>query len=286
MVLLRPIRAATLAAVKTIWNGTLELDEIAIPVGLVPTVSDKGERLRRIHVGCGSRVTNRGYCERHEQLLDPGDIVDAWEVSPGQHIVVGRDARDALEPAETRRMGIGAFVPAAAIAPALVRKRYQLIPSSPVGARAYFLFAAAIAELDVAGLVRFTAWRSEQLAAIHSRDEGLELRALHFGEDLAEPEDLGPLVEAAGQVDDRLFELARDLVDRHTRQLQPGDLESLERPRVRQLLEQLLAGQEIVRAQAAVEEDKGLTGPAELEGALRRSIKRAPRRRRQPAATR
>jgi DNA end-binding protein Ku len=272
---------------RTLWSGTLELDEIAIPVGIAATVSDKSEKLRRIHVGCGARVSMRGYCERHEQLLDPGEIVDAWEVSPGQYIEVSRDARDALEPVETRRMPIGAFVPAAAIAPALTRKRYQLIPSSSVGARAYFLFTAAIAELQVAGLVRFTAWRSEQLAAVHSRDGSLELHALHFGEDLVEPEDLGPLVDAAGVIDDRLLDLARDLVDRHTRPLQPGDLDSLERPRVRQLLEQLLAGQEIVRVEPAVQEDQGPTGPSELEGALRRSIKHAPRRRRrQPAATR
>jgi DNA end-binding protein Ku len=230
----------------------------------------------------------RGYCERHEQLLDPGEIADAWEVSPGQYIEVSRDARDALEPVETRRMPIGAFVPAEAIQPALIRKRYQLLPSSPVGARAYFLFAAAIAELDVAGLVRFTAWRSEQLAAIHSHAGCLELHSLHFGEDLvAEPEELGRLADDAEPIDDGLLELARDLVDRHTRQLQPGDLDSLERPRVRQLLKQLLAGQEIVRPEPAVQEDKGLTGPAELEAALRRSIKHAPRRRRrQPAATR
>lgn len=267
---------------KTLWNGTLELDEISIPVGLAAKVSDKGERLRRIHVGCGSRVTNRGYCERHEQLLDPGEIVDAWEISPGEYIAVGQDAKAALEPVETRRMPIGAFVAAEAIPPALVRKRYQLIPSSTVGVHAYFLFAAAIAELDVAGLVRFTAWRSEQLAALHSRDGGLELHALHFGEDLVEPLELGPLVDQAGPVDDGLLELARDLVDRHTRPLQPGDLESLERPRVRAMLERLLAGEEILRPEPApVQEDKG--PPADLEGALRRSLKQAPRRRRRPA---
>lgn len=273
-------------AARTLWNGTLELDEIAIPVGLAPTVSDKGERLRRIHVGCGSRVSMRGYCERHEQLLDAGEIVDAWEISPGEFVVVDKDTKAALEPVETRRMPIGVFVPAAAIPPALVRKRYQLIPSSTIGVRAYFLFAAAIAELDVAGLVRFTAWRSEQLGALVSHDGCLELHALHFGEDLAEPAELSPLIDATGPVEEQLLELARELVDRHTRPLKPGDLESLERPRVRAMLERLLAGEEILRPTPVVQEDEGPATGADLEGALKRSLKQAPRRRRRAAAAR
>lgn len=269
---------------KTLWNGTLELDEIAIPVGLAATVSDKSEGFRMLHAdGIPHRIAMRPYCESHEKLLEPDEIVRGWELSPGQYVVVDGAARDALERVESRRMPIDAFVPAAALEPALIRKRYQLIPSSTVGARAYFLFAAAIAELDVAGLVRFT-WRSEQLGAVHSRAGRLELHSLHFGEDLVDPEDLGPLIDASGPIDDRLLELARDLVDRHTRKLEPGDLNSIERPRVRELLEKLLAGQEIVRPDAPVEQDQGPTAPAELEGALRRSLKQAPRRRRRTTA--
>lgn len=269
---------------KTLWNGTLELDDVAIPVGLAPTVRDNSERLRRIHVDCGSRVTNRGYCERHEQLLDPDEIVDAWEISPGEYIPVSREAKAALEPVESRRMPIGAFVPAAAIPAALVRKRYQLVPSSTIGVRAYCLFATAIEELQVAGLVRFTAWRSEQLAALVSQDACLQLRALHFGDDLVAQEELAPIIDTAGPVDQGLLELARELVDRHTRPLRPGDLESLERPRVRAMLEQLLAGEEILRPAPTVQEDKGPL--VDLEGALRRSLKQAPRRRRRAATAR
>lgn len=269
---------------KTLWNGTLELDEIAIPVGLVATVSDRSERFRRIHKDCGCRVTMRGYCERHEQLLDPDEILDAWEVAPGEYLPLDPDARSALGPAETRRVPISAFVPAGAIPAELVRKRYRLVPSAAAGAHAYFLFVAAIAELDVAALIRFTAWRSEQLAAIHSRAGALELHSLHFAEDLVESDDtLDRLVDDTGPIDDRLLELARDLVDRHTRPLQPGDLDSLERPRVRALLEQLLAGEPILRAATVQQDERPATG-RDLEQALRRSLKTAPRRRRRRAA--
>jgi non-homologous end joining protein Ku len=76
----------------------------------------------------------------------------------------------------------------------------------------------------------------------------------------------------------------RELVERHTRTLKPADLASVERPRVRQLLDRKLAGEPIVTA--ALDEqadDVASTPPVELEAALKRSLKQAPRKRRAAA---
>lgn len=261
-----------------IWGGTLELGDIAIPVGLASTIRDGSEHLKRLHAACSSPVALRTYCELDQALLQPDEIVEAWEVAPGEYLVVDEDARSALKPVESRRIPIGGFVTTGSIQPALVRKRYYLVPSSIVAWRAYFLLAAAIAELDVAGLVRFT-WRGEQLGAVTSREGHLELATLHPAEDLVGlDEELAVQVDAIESIDDELLELGRELVDRHTRPLRPDDLASHERPRVRALLERLLAGEQIIRPEPAVDEHERPAAAADLEGALRRSLKQAPPR--------
>jgi DNA end-binding protein Ku len=272
-------------AARTLWNGTLELGDIAIPVGLASTIRDGRIEFRQLHNVCMTPTKSRPYCERHEQLLDPDDLVRAWEIAAGEYLEIPPDARELLEPVETRRVPIGLFTPAATIEPRLVRKRYHLIPSTAIGTRAYFLLVCAIAELDVAGVVRFT-WKGEKLGALTSRDGLLELAVLHFADELVDDTDILRLTDGIAAIDNELLELARELVNRHTRPLRPDDLTSIDRPRVRQMLEQLLAGQPIIRP--TVQEDERPEPTANLEGALRSSIKQAPRRKkpRAPAAAR
>lgn len=266
---------------KTLWNGTLELGELTIPVGLVSTVSERREKLKTLHRDCLTPAAQRGFCERDQEILDESTIVHAWEAAPGEYLLVDADERVALDPVESRRVAIGAFVPVDDLEPELLRKRYELVPSkTTVGRRGYRLLASAIHELQVAGLARFVAWRSEQLAAITSRDgEVMQLTTLYFAEDLLARPSLDPVDE----VGDGLQELARELVSRHTRPLRSGDLDSVERPRVRALLDAKLAGQPIIRP-AVEENERAPLASLDLEAALKRSLKKAPRRRGRRAA--
>lgn len=261
---------------RTIWKGMLELGEVAIPVGLVSAVRELEEPTRRLHASCQSPVSVRPYCPVDAELLewDP-DTVRAYEVAPGQYLVPTQEQAKQLEPPETRSIPIGCFVDADTIAPALVQKRYHLTSTSPLGARAYTLLAGAMNDLDVVALVRFVAWKTEWIAAIASDGAALELARLHFQEDLValDHQDEPPAI------DTELAALARQLVERHTRQIRPDDLASTERPIVRQLLEQLLAGHELVRPEPPTQHKPQLAGP-DLETALRRSLTNAPKKRR------
>jgi DNA end-binding protein Ku len=260
---------------RTIWNGTLTLGAIAIPVGIAPTVRDGRERFRRLHEACGTPVSLRPYCTPDEQLLEPEQIVSAYEVAPGEFLVLDQAELDALEPEETREIPIGCFVGAGDLDPLLEAKRYRLAPSKTVvGGRAYTLLAAAMHDEDAIALARFS-WKGEKIAAIRSRGTTLELTTLHFDEDLVPVE---PDIDPRADVDEQLRALARELVQRHTRTLQAGDLASLERPRVRAMLEDKLAGQTIIRPQTPVE--PAAVSSVDLADALQRSLKTAPRPRR------
>jgi DNA end-binding protein Ku len=268
--------------VKTLWNGSLELGELVVPVGLAATVRDGRETFRRLHASCRTPIAMRPWCDRDQEILDESDIVPAWEVAPGEYLRIEAEERDALKPIESRRVPINCFVPLSDLEVRHLLDPYELVPSKTVvGRRSYQLLAGAIHELEVTALARFVWLRSEKLAAIASSDgKLLQLTTLRFAEDLLERPSLDPVSELG----DRLQELARELVRRHTRPLAAGDLDSLWRPRVRELLEgKLLSDEPIVRA--AVEKDERAAIPSlDLEATLERSLKTAPPRRRRRRA--
>jgi DNA end-binding protein Ku len=266
-------------------NLVLRLGEISIPVGLVATASEPDEKLfRTLHAGeCKAPIALRVYCPADQRVLEPDETVKAWEVAPGQFLELDTGELEALTPTDSSVVPLGYFVPADDLDPLLVKKRYHLAPAKAfVGRGAYRALAAAMHDEKVVAVARFNAWNSEQLGAISTRGGVLELATLHFVDDVA--------LEQSDEIAEQLAEqplaanaaaLMRDVVARYTRTLKPGDLASLHRPRVRELLEAKLAGQPIVEPAAESSEAEPLPAvPADLETALRRTLKAAPRRRR------
>jgi DNA end-binding protein Ku len=275
---------------KTVLNLSLQLADLVVPVGLSPTRSDGSESFRKLHGACANRITFKPYCEPEQTLVDADELVSAWEVAKGEYLVLGKDELAALEPPESRTLEITGFVERSQTIDRLVERRYYLAPSSSrVAVRPYALLARALDELDVDAIARFVAWGSERICAITPIDTGaalgLELRTLAFLEDAIGTDELD--AELAGvQVADQELELALDLVYRMTRKLRPEDLESRQRPLIRALLDAKLAGEPLVRPADApsIAEAPPLT--ADLTGALKSSLKKAPRRRRPATAAR
>lgn len=269
---------------KTIWNGTLELGEIVIPVGLATAVRERESDLRTLHAACKTPIAMRPYCALDKKLLEPEELLRAFEIAPGAGFLpCSPDDLSAVKEPDTRRIPIGFFTPAPTIDPRLVKKHYHLIPSSEIGLDGYTLLARAIAAENVAGIVRFN-WRGEKIAALTSHQGLLDLAVLYCHEDLA-VDDPAQLAAELAVDDDRplsddLVDLARRLVYRHTRDLDPDtDLVSEERARMTLLRECLLAKKPVTRP-AMKKHEKAATPTADLAGALKRSVQTAPPRRR------
>jgi DNA end-binding protein Ku len=259
-------------------NLVLRLGELAIPVGLAATVAEPDEKLFRVlHADCKTPISMRVYCPLDERVLEPDETLTAWQVAPGQFIPLDADELAALRPEDSALVRISGFTSSGQLDALLVKKRYHLAPAKAlIGRRAYRALAEAMRDLDVVALARFTAWQTEQIAAINSRGNALELATLNFFDDVVQADETAAAI-AAVELGADDGELMREVVERYTRTLKPDDLASLQRPRVRKLLEAKLAGEPIVGPDARQEETPAEA--ADLGDALRRTLKAAPRRR-------
>jgi DNA end-binding protein Ku len=276
--------------VKTLLNLTLQIGDVVVPVGLASARRKGDEDFRKLHLACSSPITLKPYCNVEEQLLEPADLVSAWEVAPGEYVVLSKEELALLEPPESRTLLVTGFVDEAAVDPVLVERSYWLVPSkSRIALRPYALIAGALVERDAAAVARFVGWGSERVCAIGATTDGaLTLRTLAFREDIVPLEEELRDELAGVEVADEELELALDLVERMTRKhgtFAPDDLESRQRPLIRTLLEAKLAGQPLVRPDTPGDPPEPGPVTVDLAGALRTSIRKAPRRRR-PAVAR
>jgi DNA end-binding protein Ku len=266
---------------RTILKCSIRFGRIGIPVGLAPTTSGGDIALRTVHRECGTPVTLKRWCALHERLVDDTELAKAWELAPGQLLLLEPEEVAALVLEPSRSIELAGFVDAGELDPLLVERTYYLAPSEqPAGRRPYALLSDTLAQTDTVALGRFVAWGSEKLCAIQPLGGGgraLLLQTLRFAEDLVSADELEDALAEAELIEEEL-DLARQLAQRLRVPIARVDLASTERGRVKALLEDKLAGKQIVEPDRPPAEPVELPS-LDLRDALKRSIREAPRKR-------
>lgn len=259
---------------RTIWKGSLVFGQIAIPVGLATAFVDGELHLRTLCRKHKAPLTRPAWCEKHGRALEDKEIVRGHEVTPGQFVLVEDEELESIAPdAEARAIEIFAFIGADELDPLLPRRSYFLAPSEQALMRpAYGLLSAAMRETETVALARFVAWRAEHVCVIERErgaDKTLVLRVLRTPEDLVSSQELdGLLVGTEPSADEQ--KLARELIGNLRRPVSKADLKDRNRAWLRALVEDKLAGREIVRANGRSK--KAPLAGADLEAALRKSV--------------
>lgn len=230
--------------VKAIWNGSLELAAVVIPVGLVPTVRDGDPTLKTLHRECSTPVTRPAFCPACDKPVADDDTVKAFEVADGQYVTVEPAELAQTCPDPTRSITLSAIVSPGQIPVATVGGRYWLAPSSaPIGRRPYVLLHALLAEQNLVVVGRLVFKAREWLTVIRPHERLLMLERLVPAEDLVDARDLENLL-AGVEISAGEMELGRELVTGklHRLRLPPGALKTRQRQTVQELIDAKLAG--------------------------------------------
>lgn len=269
---------------RALLKCSIRFGEIGIPIGLASISAGGDVELRTVHAECGNPVTLKRWCPAHQRLLGDEELAKAWELAPGQLLVLAPEELAALELEPSRSIELEGIVDAGELDPLLTDKTYYLLPSEqPAGRRPYLLLSQTLAQTDTVALGRFVGWGKERLCAIAPHGSVLLLRTLRFAEDLLAATEIEDTL-AATSLEQEELDLARELAMRLLAPIGRVDLASRQRPRVRALLEDKLAGKPILAPEPEPAEQIQL--PAlDLRDALKRSIRAAPKKRAKAKAT-
>ena len=234
---------------RSLWNGTLSVGAIIVPVKLYTAVESKTVRFREVHLADDAKVEHRRFCSKEDREVPYDEVVKGFEVSKGSYVVLDKDEIAAAAGDRAKVIELEAFVDASAIDPLFYEKTYYL-GAGKNGADAYRLLQDALAKAGRAGLGRFTFHNREYLAAIRPLDGVLGLHTMRFADELVAGGDIE--FDAPGRKPrDREVEMAGKLVTSLQEKFDPRKRKDEYRKAVLKMIERKASGKKVDPAEGA-----------------------------------
>lgn len=235
---------------RTTWNGSLSFGLVSIPVGLAPATKPAARQsdvsFRLLHRECGTPITQKRWCPKHDREVSQEEIVRGFEVAKGQFVIVEDADLEAIERHDdSRSIEITRFVAEDAVDPIYFDRTYFLVPASG-GAqrRPYVLLLEAMRETGTAAIGRFVRSGRESLCLVRARDGALALETMFLADDVYSQAEISEAVEGV-EVKKSELDLARQVIESLAGDFEPSELTSDYRRDLKALLEAKMRGEEI-----------------------------------------
>ncbi|HEV7516831.1 MAG TPA: Ku protein [Thermoanaerobaculia bacterium] len=227
-------------------SGNISFGLVSIPVKLYSTgEASSGIHLNMLHKKCGTRLKQQYICPLDEEVVGRDDVVKGYEYARGQYVLFTEEELKALNPEPTNAIEITEFVPSEKVDPVYFEKAYYLGPDKG-GDRPYRLLAEAMRETGRAALARYAARGKDYLVLLRPYEQGLVMQQLRYQDEI---KDFSEVPIGNAEVKEPELKLAVQLVDQIASDaFHPDTYEDEVRKKVRALIEQKIAGQEITAA--------------------------------------
>lgn len=225
---------------RSLWNGTISVGVIAVPVKLYTAVETRTVRFREVHLEDGAKIEHRRFCSKEGEEVPYDDVVKGHETSKGRYVVLEKDeiAAAAGDPAHV--IDVESFVETTAIDPVFYAKTYYL-GAGAKGGDAYRLLHDALERTGRAGLGRFTFHNREYLAAIRPLDGVLGLHTMRFADEVVDGDEI-ELAKLSKGPAKKEVEMAGRLVGSLEESFSPGRYKDRYRKAVLDMIERKAAG--------------------------------------------
>jgi DNA end-binding protein Ku len=253
-------------AARATSSGTISFGLVSIPVKVYPATRSKSVHFHMLHAKDKSRLKQQYVCAADGEVVDRSETVRGYEYARDQYVVLTEEELKALETKSDKSIEIEEFIPIEKVDPIYFEKS-QLLGPDKGGQKAYRLLNEAMLTMGRVAIGRFRTRGREQLVLIRPMGRGLVLHGLFYADEVASFEDVefGDEVQLrAGEV-----ELAQQLIERLSNErFDPQRFEDRYRQAVLAAVDQKIAGQEVVVAEAPQQREQII----DLVAALKRSL--------------
>lgn len=266
-------------AARSIWNGTLALGEVTIPVKLFSLVSRHRVQFREVRLSDASPIRHQRVGSESGEEVPAEQIRKAYEREDGRTVVLSDADIASVQAPRTKVIEIEHFTHATQIDPVYYERPYVL-GAQPGGERAYALLRAALARSNKVGIGRFVLRTREQLVTVASQSGALRLYTMRFADELVSSAEL-QLPAMAREPSAKEAEMAQRLIDALLTHWEPARFKDRHREAVLAVIERKAEGHELT-----LEEPKVPEPAPDLMAALTKSVEQSRKRRRAPAGAR
>lgn len=235
-------------AARAIASGTISFGLVSVPIKLYSATQSKGLSFRLLHGKDKSRLKQQYICSTCGEVVERDEMVKGYEYAKDQYAVLTQEEIKALDQQSDQSIEIEEFVPIDKVDPIYFEKGYLLGPDKGAH-KAYRLLGEAMKRAGRGAVAKFSTHGRQQLVLLRQTDEGLMLHTLHHADEVnsfAEVDRGDPTQFKQGEVD-----LAVQLIGQLSSDtFAPEKYHDEYRERALGLIEQKVAGQEVVAAPA------------------------------------
>lgn len=178
-----------MAPPRSLWNGTISIGLLAVPVKLHTATESKTVHFTEVHVKDGAKIEHRRFCSKEGKEVPYEDVVKGYEVSNGRYVVLDKEEVKAAAGSRAHVIDVEEFVDVAAIDPVFFERTYYL-GAGKEGGDAYRVLHDALEKTGRAALGRFTFHDRERLVAIRALDGVLALHQMRFADEVVSGDEL------------------------------------------------------------------------------------------------
>ena len=252
-------------APRSLWNGTVSVGLVHVPVKLYSATESKTIHFHEVHLPDGGRIEHRRFCEKEEREVPYEEVVRGFEVGKGSFVTLEKDEVKAAAGGTGHLIEVDHFVPVEDIDPVYYDRTYYL-GAGEKAKDGYRVLHDALDRTGRAAIGRFTFHNREYLAAIRPFDGVLALHTLHFADEVVERDDFD-YSKPRKRAGDREVKMAGRLVESLHEDFDPKRYKDEYRKAVLEVFEQKAAGKEIAPPEEDEPEDS-----SDLMSALEASL--------------
>ena len=199
-------------ALRPLRNAMITFGLVNIPVRFYTATKSEDVHFNLLHESCGTRVNRKWWCQQHEAMIEPGEMVRAFAISKNQYVTFSQEELDALESDENKALDITEFVELDQIDPVFFEKAYFLGPAAG-GSKTYRLLAAAMKKQNKVALARWVSGSREHLVVLRPFEDGLVLHTMFYADEVR---DFSAVEKDDIEVKEKELKLAEMLIDELT----------------------------------------------------------------------
>jgi DNA end-binding protein Ku len=235
-------------AAHAITSGTISFGLVTVPVKLYAATRPQNVSFNLLHDKDKSRLRQQYLCSTCGEVVDRQHMVRGYEYAKNQYVVLRDEELQALEQTADHTIDIQEFVPISKVDPVYFEKAYLLGPDKG-GHKAYRLLCDAMKQAGVGAVAKFATRGKEQLVLLRQSRSGLVLHGLYYADEVRgfEDVDVGESITPRPNEVELAVQLIQQLAGKS---FEPGKYEDEYRKKLLEVVQQKVAGQEVVVAPA------------------------------------
>ena len=243
-------------------KGAISFGLVHIPVALYTATQDNDIHFNQLHKKDHSRIRYKKTCAHCGKEISGEDIIKGFEYDKDQYVVVTDEDFEKIKTEKDRTIQIMHFSDLDSINPIYYEKTYHTVPETG-GEKAFELLRTAMKEENKVAIGKTVMGNKETLLAIIPTESSILIDTLFFEDEIKEI----PKSYNKPDLNENELAMAKTLIESMIHPFEPSLYKDEYQERLRKLIEQKIAGKEII---APKEESAG--NVIDLMDALKKSI--------------